>query len=105
MRIIRKLLLRNLPYHNRYKKRFVKVKRIIDDYSFEIFNDIEITDEEKSNVFIYGKKIKDFLKLDYSSLYTLNIKANQEIYDIIKNTYETLDNLTTKVKNLENKFL
>ena len=99
------IIIEELPYHNRYKKRFVKVKRIIDDYSFEIFNDIELTDEEKSNIFIYGKKINDFLKLDYSSLYTLNIKANQEIYNIIQNTYQTLDNLTSRVKNLENKFL
>ena len=35
----------------------------------------------------------------------LNIKANQEIYDIINNTYKTLDNLTTRIKNLENKLL
>ena len=99
------IIIEELTYQNRYKKRFVKVKSIIDDYSFEIFNDIELNEDEKIRLFIYGKKINDFHKLDYNSLYTLNISANQEIYDIINNTYKTLDNLTTIVKNLENKLL
>jgi len=103
--IHQEIIIEELPYQNRYKKRFVKVKRIIDDYSFEIFDDIELTNIDKTNLFIYGKKINDFHKLDYNSLYTLNIKANQEIYDIIKNNYNTLDNLTTRIKNLENKLL
>ena len=99
------IIIEELTYQNRYKKRFVKVKSIIDDYSFEIFNDIELNEDEKIRLFIYGKKINDFHKLDYNSLYTLNISANQDIYDIINNTYKTLDYLTTKVKNLENKLL
>jgi hypothetical protein len=97
------IIIEELPYENRYKKRFVKVKNIINDYSFEIFDDIELNEFEKSNLFIYGKKINDFLKLDYSSLYTLNIKANQEIYHIINNSYNILNNLTTRIKNLEDK--
>jgi len=103
--ICQEIIIEELPYQNRYKKRFVKVKRIIDDYSFEIYNEIELNEIDKSKIFIYGKKINDFHKLDYNSLYTLNIKANQEIYDIINNTYETLNNLTTRIENLENKLL
>ena len=99
------IIIEELTYQNRYKKRFVKVKSIIDNYSFEIFEDIELNEDEKIRLFIYGKKINDFHKLDYNSLYTLNISANQEIYDIINNTYKTLDYLTTKVKTLENKLL
>jgi len=97
------IIIEELPYDNRYKKRFVKVKNIINDFSFEIFDDIELNEFDKSNLFIYGKKINDFLKLDYNSLYTLNIKANQEIYDIINNSYNTLNNLTTRIKILEDK--
>ena len=103
--ICQEIIIEELPYQNRYKKRFVKVKRIIDDFSFEIYNEIELNEIDKSKIFIYGKKINDFHKLDYNSLYTLNIKANQEIYDIINNTYETLNNLTTRIENLENKLL
>ena len=101
----KEIIIEDLTYHNRYKKRFVKVKSIIDEYSFEIFDDIELNEDEKIRLFIYGKKINDFHKLDYNSLYTLNIKANQEIYEFINNTYKTLDNLTTRIKNLENKLL
>jgi hypothetical protein len=77
----------SIENQNRYKKRFVKVKRIIDNYNFEIFNDIELNEIDKTNLFIYGKKINDFHKLDYNSLYTLNIKANQEIYNMINKNY------------------
>jgi hypothetical protein len=101
----KEIIIEELTYQNRYKKRFVKVKSIIDDYSFEIFENIELNEDEKIRLFIYGKKINDFHKLDYNSLYTLNISANQDIYDIINNTYKTLDYLTTKVKTLENKLL
>ena len=73
------IIIDDTPYNNRYKKRFVKVKEIIDDYSFEIYEDIETSQIEKDNLFIYGKKVDDFLKLDYESLYCLNIKATQEL--------------------------
>ena len=67
------------PYNNRYKKRYVKVKSIIDDYTFEIYDKFEIEESDKNKLFIYGKKTNDFLKLDYESLYSLNIKATQEL--------------------------
>ena len=61
------------------KKRYCKVIEIIDNYSFKI--DIEL---KETNVFIFGKKVNDFKKLDYQSLYCLNIAATQELYNIIK---------------------
>ena len=36
-------------------------------------------------VFMYGGKVNDFKKLDYSSMYSLNIAATQELYKIILN--------------------
>jgi hypothetical protein len=98
---VQEIIIEELPYQNRYKKRFVKVRRIIDNYSFEIYDEIELNEDDKSNLFIYGKKIKDFCKLDYNSIYTLNIKANQEIYNMINKNYETLENLSGRIKNLE----
>lgn len=67
------IIIDDTPYNNRYKRRFVKIKSIIDDYTFEIYEDIEITETEKDKLFIYGKKVNDFLKLDYHSLSCLNI--------------------------------
>jgi len=87
------IVIDDTPYNNRYKKRFVKVKSIIDDYTFEIYEDItDINDKEKDNLFIYGKKVDDFLKLDYESLYCLNIDATIQLYNLIKEQKRIIDN-------------
>ena len=67
------------PYNNRYKRRFVKVVEIIDNHSFKI--DIELEDlfengSNTNNIFVYGKKVNDFKRLDYESLYCLNIAVD-----------------------------
>ena len=97
------IIIEDSPYHNRYKKRYVKVKSIIDDRTFEIYEDIELTLNERSNIFIYGKKVDDFKKLDYSSLYSLNIKATQELYKLIQHQQTIIENLKTRIIELENK--
>jgi hypothetical protein len=97
------IIIEDSPYHNRYKKRFVKVKRIIDEYSFEIYEDIELNKDEMNNIFIYGKKVLDFKKLDYSSLYSLNIKATQELYKLVKDQEGIIETLKTRINELENK--
>jgi|694.fasta_scaffold01068_8 hypothetical protein len=97
------IIIEDSPYNNRYKKRFVKVKSIIDEYSFEIYEDIELTFNERTNIFIYGKKVEDFKKLDYSSIYSLNIKATQELYKLIQHQQTIIENLKTRIIELENK--
>ena len=97
------IIIEDSPYNNRYKKRYVKVKSIIDERTIEIYEDIELTFNEKTNIFIYGKKVADFKKLDYSSLYSLNIKATQELYKLIQHQQTIIENLKTKIIELENK--
>ena len=72
----------------------MKVINIIDDCSFEIDNEIKVNSD--NIVFIYGKKVNDFKKLDYSSMYSLNIAATQELYKIIQD-------LQNRILILENK--
>ena len=96
------IIIEDLPYHNRYKKRFAIVKRIIDTKTIEITKPLELTEIEKTRIFIYGKKVKDFLKLDYSSLYCLNIKCNQELYKIYLEQQQKLKYLNQRLLNLEN---
>jgi len=62
-----------------------------------------MTEIEKENLFIYGKKVNDFLKLDYQSLYCLNIKATQELYKIIQQQQTTINDLINRITILENK--
>jgi hypothetical protein len=93
------IIIEDLPYHNRYKKRFVIVKSIIDNYTIEITEKIECSYIEKLNIFIYGKKVNDFLKLDYSSLYSLTIASTQKLYELILNQQKILDDLNKKYLN------
>ena len=82
------------PYKNRYKRRFVKVLEIIDDYSFIIDSNLTIDDTDP--FFIYGKKVEDFKQLDYQSFNALNVSAIQELYNIIQD-------LQKRISILENK--
>ena len=97
------IIIEDLPYHNRYKKRFAIVKRIIDTKTIEITKPLELTEIEKTRIFIYGKKVKDFLKLDYSSLYCLNINSTQELYKKIEVQKNLITNLEERLLILENK--
>jgi len=97
------IIIEDTPYHNRYKKRYGKIKSIIDDYTIEIFDNIELTEIEKQNLFIYGTKTKDFNKLDYSSLYTLNIAATQELCKLIQQQNIIINDLQNRISILENK--
>ena len=86
------IVIDDTPYNNRYKKRFVKVVEIIDNHSFKIDIDLEIND-----IFIYGKKVDDFKRLDYESLYCLNIAATQELYKIIQSQQQQIEELKSLI--------
>jgi hypothetical protein len=94
------IIIDSTPFDNRYKYRYGLVINIINDYSFEIKNDlIDLNENESNNLFLYGKKVNDFNKLDYESLYCLNIAATKELYKIIQNQQEQINNLINLIKN------
>ena len=85
--------------NNKYMKRYVQIKRIINNNSFEIDSDILSNEPEEikhKDIFIYGSKINDFKTLDYKSIFSLNVKATQDLYKIIQD-------LQTRLSILENK--
>jgi hypothetical protein len=98
----KEIIIEDLPYHNRHKKRFAVVKAIIDNNTIEITEKLELTEIEKLNVFIYGKKVKDFLKLDYSSLYTLSIASTQNLYNIYLQQQKKLLELNQRLETYNN---
>ena len=85
------IVIDDTPYNNRYKRRYCKVVEIIDNYSIRI--DIELKEE---SVFVYGKKVYDFKKLDYQSLYCLDIAAIQELLSMVQE-------LRARIEVLENR--
>ena len=56
-----------------------------------------MNDNEKESLFLYGKKVNDFLKLDYQSLYCLNIKATQDLYKLIQKLQNDINELKMKI--------
>ena len=50
----------------------------------------------------FGKKVNDFLKLDYKSLYCLNIKATQELNLKVKSLEERLLILENRLNIIDN---
>jgi len=64
---------------------------------------------ETKDILIYGKKVNDFNKLDYS---LLHIASSQQLYNIIQeqknklNEYEkNINNFNNRILKLENKEL
>ena len=92
------IVIDDTPYYNRYKRRFVKVVEIINNHSFKI--DIEL---KEVHIFIYGKKVEDFKRLDYESLYCLNIAGTQELYKLIQQQNIIIQDLQNRISILENK--
>lgn len=54
-----------------------------------------------SKVFVYGKRIDDFLTLDYDSVFSTNVAATQELVKIIDSQAETIKNLENKLSKIE----
>jgi hypothetical protein len=91
------IVLDDTPYNNRYKRKYCKVVEIIDNYSFRIDKELNET-----NIFVFGKKVNDFKKLDYESLYCLNIAATQELYKLIQQQNTIIQDLQNRINILEN---
>ncbi len=55
-------------------------------YTVNVINENEFTVDEPihENVFVYGKKVKDLLTVDYDALTTLNISATQQLHKEIE---------------------
>ena len=89
------IIIDETPYKNRYKRRYVEVLEIIDDYSFVI--DKELTVDETDPLFIYGKEVNDFKHLDYQSFHALNTSAIQELYKMIQAQQQQINLLLNKI--------
>jgi len=52
---------------------------------------------KKYIILIYGKKVYDFKKLDYASIYTLNIRSTQELLLKIRNNEKRIEELGQRI--------
>lgn len=54
---------------------------------------IKVNSEFEGEVFVYGKEVSDYKTVDYDALSMLNISATQELYKIIKELKEEIEEL------------
>jgi len=91
-----------------------EIIRIVDknNKSIEVeisdhFGDIIIFDSKKNHfevdeeIFVYGKKVSDFLSVDYDNIMCVNISATQELSKIIETQKEKIDYLEDKLSKME----
>ena len=56
-----------------------------------------------SNCLVYGTKVNDFHTLDKSYIYTLNVCATQDLYKLIQQQQEIINQLKRDVEELKMK--
>jgi Chaperone of endosialidase len=78
----------------------VKVSETINDVSF-VAGPLE---EPISNVFVYGRKVDDFLTVNYDRLFTTGIGAIQELSGQVKSLQTENDDLRAKLAASERRF-
>jgi len=80
-------------WYNRYKKRYITVKEIIDNNNFTIEEELNITTEQ---IFIYGVYADDFKTVDYNSIIGINTQAIKDLYAIIQSQQAQINQLLKK---------
>ena len=65
-----------------------------------IFNS-NIDTSNLQDIHIQGKKVDDFHILNKNAIFTMNVGATQELYKIIKEQQETINNLINRIEILE----
>lgn len=65
-----------------------------------IFNS-NIDTSNLQDIHIQGKKVDDFHILNKNAIFTINVGATQELYKIIKEQQETINNLINRIEILE----
>jgi len=73
-----------------------KVTNIISDNIFTINSE-----EEYSEIFVFGKEVKDFLTVDYEAISMLNVSATQELIKEIEKLKNKNEDLSEKLKKLD----
>ncbi|MFY7811861.1 MAG: tail fiber domain-containing protein, partial [Flavobacterium sp.] len=78
------------------KEKIVTVASISSEKSFKVKNQ-NWSEETLKDVFVYGKLVHDFRKVDYDALSMLNISATQELYRKI----EALEKQNEQLQNIQ----
>jgi len=75
----------------------------VKDYTEGIisFHSVKNSFEVGDEIFVYGKKVSDFLSVDYDNIMCVNVSATQELSKIIDLQKEKIDHLEEKLSKIE----
>ena len=75
----------------------------VKDYTEGIisFHSVENSFEVGDEIFVYGKKVSDFLSVDYDNIMCVNVSATQELSKIIDLQKEKIEHLEEKLSKME----
>jgi hypothetical protein len=76
------------------------VSRIIDANTFAVKKWIDFNLDISDEMFVYGKEITDFLRVDKTKLSLLGLAGVKELHQIVKKQEETINTLLDHVKRL-----
>ncbi len=62
----------------------------------------KLTENSRLSIFVYGKQVDDFRSVDYDAVSMLNVSATQELYKLIINLTEKIDNQNKIISSLKN---
>lgn len=73
----------------------VYIRKIINIDGDKITIDEKLDDyEDGTNVFLYGKEEKEVKNINYEALFTINLKATQELYKRLKKLEDVIKNIS-----------
>ena len=75
----------------------------VKDYTEGIisFHSVKNSFEVGDEIFVYGKKVSDFLSVDYDNIMCVNVSATQELSKIIDLQKEKIEHLEEKLSKME----
>ncbi|KAJ1464943.1 hypothetical protein T484DRAFT_3640769 [Baffinella frigidus] len=73
-------------YNTNNDELFYNVVDVIDDHSF--INDKTITETE---LFCFGKQVRDFNVLDKQAIFTVNVSATHQLYGMVKEQQASIE--------------
>lgn len=86
--------LRMMQAHNKRDSQVI----VIDEFNFQIEN----WDLEGGELFIYGKKVDDFLVVDYNKVFCLGLSATQELKKEVDQLKDVVALLKAQISGTEN---
>ena len=88
-----------IKFYDHTNKEIIKeIEHFIDEKSFKLKTEFEITDLSDNKIFVYGQKVDDFLSLSKDAIICITTAAIQQIDRIVLEVKETIETQQTLIQ-------